>query len=53
MELTPKQLAFIILLQQLGVFDIKSGSVLLNINFDGQGQIGSIELTTKPHHKVP
>lgn len=51
MELTQKQLAFIALLQKLGVFDVKQGMVTLAINFDANGVIGSVAVTTTQHYK--
>lgn len=40
-ELTPQQVYLIKLLETLKVFEMKSGSV--TINFNAQGQIGSVE----------
>lgn len=47
-----KQIAFLKLLERIGVFEVRKGSVQLNINFDAAGAIGSIEMTTKTHYRV-
>lgn len=53
MELTPNQIAFIALLTQMGIFDIKSGNATLSINFDSNGNIGSVAVTKTEHYKLP
>lgn len=47
-----KRHAFMQLLDSIGVFDTRSGTVTLAINFDAMGAIGSVEATTKKHYRL-
>lgn len=44
--------AFMELLESLGVFNMRSGSIQLTINFDAEGRIGSVATQTTQHYRL-
>ncbi len=47
-----KMAAFLAFLEANQVFDTRSGSVQLTINFDALGGIGSVQIQTTKHYRL-